>query len=530
MFSQALGEIQMAKNQNNIPDVQTQMSLLNDADTYNKNIALAGPFGLTELSLRKQRALNTIQRTVQEQFFLRNPDIESFDDFATQVTEQYVENTNTVFEVSDEQIMAAMGYKDKSKYNSYTQILALFEEISEETIGFDALGIARSKTQKDMWVGFTKILGSVERKGGRFRLSIPPKMVHQIVNPEVSFKGRVDWTLYKSRNSPGIYETCEIFFQDGRTETDWFDVEAIRRLTGAMSKTYDNVAKLKANVIETALSDINTNDGLPLHIEVESTSMGPLFDAWEARNAETKGRAGRKPVTHFRFKFRLKPKAIIQENAIANQIKLTSQKMELRSLGIASNQVDLVLDECRDDQGMIIMRYLSWCIRQGHQLKKLARFKNTDSNQFGGYFRKHVIRDSKEEWLNIEQLLVDHLHCTKPDFDVNTEAGGQLVSTLQNSLMSSIMKTFLANLSEEAFAHLKSDFADFLEENFPDKFEAYQRGEYANSLMDMAEVRMTSYHFRFYLDFSCHIFSFEAYQYALLNEDKQLTLSIDTAK
>ncbi|WP_218309811.1 replication initiation protein [Alteromonas antoniana] len=506
---------------NNKNDTPHQMTLL-QAEAYTKNVALAGTYGLSELSLRKQRAVNTIAHVVREQFFLRNPSIENSDDLVNSLTEEYIENTNTVFDVPEDQIMAAMGYKDRKKYHSYTQVLALFEEISNETIGFDALGIARSKAQREEWKGFTKFIGSVERVNGRFRISMPPKMVHKIVNPETSFQGRVDWRLYSSRNTPSIYETCEIFWQQGETKTDWYSVEDIRRLTGTLSfQTYENPAKLKNKIIDVALNDINNNQELPLHVEVEQDCQGPTLDAWLKKQKETNGRAGRKTTTHFRFTFREKALSITKNESIHNEIKITSFKMELRSLGVASNQIEGVLNECRDEDGTLNLRYLGWCIRKGRGLRELAKYKETDINQFGGLFRKQVIRGQKEFWFSVDSLLVNYLSERISDFDPKHEKHGRELSRLYDRLKTSIVTEFLNTISESAFAHVRSDFIDFLEANFPDKFKRYQEGSYAQSLQSLCAVGMESYPFHLYLELNCDLFTTNQFKFALFAESEK---------
>ena len=193
------------------PNKLDDQSQLND--TYRKNVALSGVYGLSELSLRKQRAVNTIAHTVQEQFFLRNPELANADESISEiVTEEYVDKSGSMFEIPEETIMSAMGYTDKRKYYSYTQVLELFREIADATIGFDAFGVAKQFNEREEWTGFTEFTGSVERKKGYFKISMPPPMILKIVNPEISFQGTTDWTIYNSRKTHGIYETCELYF------------------------------------------------------------------------------------------------------------------------------------------------------------------------------------------------------------------------------------------------------------------------------------------------------------------------------
>lgn len=498
---------------NDITDTQSlakQEEQLND--TYRKNVALSGVYGVSELSLRKQRAVNTIAHTVQEQFFLRNPELANAENLSEIITEEYVDRSGSMFEIPEETIMSAMGYTDKRKYYSYTQVLALFKEIADATIGFDALGVASNFNEREDWTGFTKFIGSVERKRGYFKISMPPPMILKIVNPETSFQASTDWTLYNSRNTPGIYETCQFYFEMNHDVTPWFSIEEIRKLTGAKSDSYKEPKFLRSRVIKVALDDINKQP-LPLFIEVESGSFGEKLKEWEDRKAQGL-RPGRKPITHYRFLIREKTESVVKGNLVTDQIHLTSQKTELQSLGIAKNQIDGVLDECRNDNGDLDFRYLRWCIQKGHEMRRLTEHKTKSYEHFGGLFRKKIIRGKKEDWSSIDRMITGYLYERDGKFDISNTSDAKMVKSIYNKLQSNIVSEYLDGLTEFGYSHLREEFDKFLSIEFPHKYKEIVE-EKDVSLEDMKMVSGLSYHFHLYLELNTDLFKYHSFAQAM---------------
>ena len=495
---------------NNHPDSDSGNS---PGDTYKKNVALAAVYGISELTLRKQRAVNTIAHSIQEQFFLRNPELANAENISDVLTEDYVDKSGTVFEIPEETIMYSMGYKDKRKYYSYTQVLSLLKEISDQTIGFDALGVADRYNEEETWTGFTKFIGSAERKNGYFKISMPPPMIYKIVNPETSFQGRVDWTYYNSKNTPGIYETCEFYWQQGEYVTPWFTIEEIRTLTGAISTSYDDPKRLRQRVINVALKDINEQP-LPLLIEAETTCMGQKLDEWKAKVSEGK-KPGRKPTTHYRFAIKEKTGSIINTASLTNQIHLTSQKTELHGLGVAKNQIDGVFDECRDENGDLNFRYLRWCIQKGHELRKLSDHKLKSNDQFGGLFRKRIIRGKKENWFNIDNMITSYLKECDNHFDINKTEDVKRVKSLHNKLQSNIVGQYLNELSEFGHSHLREQFDQFLEKEFPHKYKDLIDGKFSASLDELIEVSGDSYYLHLFLELNYDLFVYDSFRLAM---------------
>lgn len=448
--------------------------------TFTKNVALVTAYGTQELSLRKQKALHAITLTVREHFFLRNPNVDSTN--IHHLTEEDVQNTNTTFNIEEERVMEAMGYTDKKKYYSYGQVLKIFNQIADETLGFDGLGIVRSHAEREKWTGFTKILGSVERIDGYFRFNMPPKLVHRIINPEVSFRGPVSWSGYKTKHTLGIYESCLYFWQSGKPVSDWFEIEYLRRITSSSGKTFDDYNKFRTRVLDKTLTNINEAPELDLHISFEEASLGQ------------EKKVGRKKVTHIRFNISEKVGLLADTLDVRDGITLSVVSTELESLGIARNLVCNVIDECKDDDGKLCMGYLKWAIRKGHELRKLTKFKpqlavssEEKKHNFGGYFRKHVIRGRKQEWMTINNTLWDLVDQTgQSTSKLRHDEFEDRVGHSKKVIKTQIAVAYIEGLSENAFTHLKDEFIRFLENQLPLEYARYNEGKYGQSITEMA--------------------------------------------
>ena len=500
-------------------------------DTYPKNLALATAFGCKELTLRKQKALHVIALTVRENFFLRNPTVTA--DNINQLTEKDIQNTNTTFNICETLVMQSMGYTDKTKYYSYGQVLEIFEEIADQTIGFDALGIVTDKSQKERWKGFTKILGSAEREDGYYVLNMPPKMVLRIVNPEISFRAPVSWEGYKTKFTPAIYETCMYYFQQGKRETDWFELDYIRRLTNAESSTFDDFTKLKSRVIDKAIDNIKTADELDLSIAYETDSFdhNPNQGIDTLTHTQKPRSKGRKKVTHIRFFVSEKTGHISGKDDLRTAMALSSIKTELESLGIAKNAIGNVINECQDNDGVVSVPYLKWCIRKGYELRQMDRYKpkfgddEGNSHNFGGYFRKNVIRDRKADWLISHEVMLDYLIQNSSQItSYKVEECESNIPSLEMQCKKTIAGHYIKSLSETAFSYLKNDFVSFLETAMPAYYARYEQGESEQSVSGMAEnCELPLF---LYLDYRHQIFDANAFKFAILNKTPLKLVSV----
>jgi len=479
----------------------TQMNLLvHDDVSFPKNIALASPFGLANPTLRKLKCLHALQYAVLEQFMLRNPEYNKSNIHS--ITEEFIERSSTTFDIPTENIMRGLGYIDKRKYYSLGQVLGLFEEISNESVGFDSHGVAKGKGDIEEWVGFYKIIASVERKGDYFRFNVPPKMVHKIVNPKSSFTANIEWGEYDNRYSPSIYEICMFHAERNESHTDWYDLDILRKMSNF---SYDRYSTIKSRVLNAAITNINNSKELELFIELEE----------DCKDEEIKKKRGRNPITHVRFKITKKIQNHNFKSLVRSDITLSSQKTELRSLGIASNQVDDVLNETRDDNGDLILPYLTWCIRRGHEMKRFSDHSGKEHNLFGGFFRKKVIRDCKEEWLKIQVLLSDYIK--QHDIKLTENQIDKKVEELREKVKSFIAEKYIRALSDHAFSFFKDEFIDFLQVNIPSAHEQYQNGVYGSAITEM-DAQGTFY-LNIYLDHKLNLFSVNAYGEYLSNPD-----------
>lgn len=494
-----------------------QLIEANPQQTFPKNVALAAVFGEKELTLRQQRAIHVICMTVREQFFLRNPHFDESN--IDHVSERDVENTNTTFEVQDQHLMQAMGYTDKKKYYSMNQVRDLLHDLRNKTLYFDGLNIVRDNaTREKNWTAFTTIVSSVEREDGKFRIHMAPKMVHRIVNPEISYLGPVSWDGYRTKYVPGIYETALYYWQSGKTITDWFSLDFIRRITGTNTDTYINdYNKLNKRVLQKSLQSINDADELDLNLQMEADNLGG------------EKRRGRKKITHVRFYISQKLQHLGAVSQVRNSIKLSSMQTELESLGIAKNSVQKVMEEGCDNSGKFSIAYMNWAIRRGHELRRLNRFnakslKNDDTenenrgipavSNFGGYFRKHILRGRKAEWFEIQSLLEQYIVQTSLSTSI-TDVDEELVK-LRSQFKRHIAVDYLNSLTEQAFSYIKEDFVCFLARELPRDYQRYADGELGQSTVAIAEHG--EFCMMIFLDYCHQIFTPEAFAHSIAKQ------------
>lgn len=467
--------------------------------TFPKNVALSTAFSGQELTLRKQKALHAIVVTVREKFFLRNPHFDSMNIHTC--TEQQIASTNNVFEVDEEEVMGVMGYTDKTKYFSYTQVLGLFEDLADETLGFDGLGIVRSTSERESWTGFTKLLASVERVNGKFVFEIPKKIIHRIVNPEISFNGPVSFEAYSSKHTPGIYETCLFYHQRGLKWTDWISLLDLRKITGSTSSTYEDFNKFKNRVLEKTIKIINETPELNLFLTFETDSRG-------------KKKIGRNKITHIRFGISEKLDSLTKPKAITG-ITFSVIKDELSAMGIPSNQIEGVIDDCafQGQSTALQLEYLKWCIRRGNELRLMSPFRpvledgQPNSFNFGGYFRKHVIRNKKESWQLINDLVTTYLIQTE---QYNQSQISDLIGKTKLACKRLIAYQYIEAQSELSRSRCKEKFETFLTGQLPEQehIDATER--------PLAQLALDGeFSFMLFLDYEVNLFTIDAFKEAL---------------
>jgi len=394
-----------------------------------------------------------------------------------------------------------MGYTDKTKYFSYTQVLGLFEDLADETLGFDGLGIVRSESERESWTGFTKLLASVERVNGKFVFEIPKKIIHRIVNPEISFNGPVSFEAYSSKHTPGIYETCLFYHQRGLKWTDWISLFDLRKITGSTSATYEDFNKFKKRVLEKAIKIINDTPELSLHLTFETDSRGEK-------------KVGRNKITHIRFGITEKLDSLAKPTAITG-ITFSVIKDELSAMGIPSNQIEGVIDDCafQGQPTSLQLDYLKWCIRRGNELRLMTPFRpvlddgKSNPFNFGGYFRKHVIRNKKDSWQLINDLVTTYLIQTE---QYNQSQISDLIGKTKLACKRLIAYQYIEAQSELSRSRCKEKFIHFLTGQLPEH-DCVENTE--RSLSDLALDGEFS--FMLFLDYEVNLFSIDAFKEAL---------------
>jgi hypothetical protein len=234
---------------------------------------------------------------------------------------------------------------------------------------------------------------------------------------------------------------------------------------------------------------------------------------------EAKKRGGRNPVTHIRFHVSRKLGFTKDPHKLKAEIRLASQKTELKSYGIAKNQLDAVLDEIRDNDGNLIIPYLSWCIRKAAELKRMCSHKAKDNNVFGGYFRKRIIRDCKADWCAIQELIKDYLLQTEgisQEF-VDESCMENKIEEVRESVKNAIVDIYIDGLNDSGFNFFKEDFLKFLEQEIPDAYEKYIDGNLGDSIKNLNEEGRFLLHL--YIDQNENLFTAEHY-FRVLNATK----------
>lgn len=468
------------------------------AVTYDKPVAISTVYGGKDLTLRKKKAINTVSFVTREAFFTRNPEFSAVP--ASSITKEQVEETNTTYEIDQDFLMKVMGFsKEKNRYYSYGQVLKILKELSDETIYFDGLGIAKADPDGDDWAGFTRIIASAERKNRLFRIHVPPDVVHRLVNPDVSFQGLVDLSGLSCKNTPQIIDLCMYHRQRNEEKTDWYPLDDIRTLLGATAKTWSEWRRLNSKYIQPIIEDINAKEDLDFTIEVDTDSR-----------VETA--TGRPPVTHIRFVTIDKKLKAIGMSTHRMELELNVQKSELRGLGIADNQIEGVLDECRDETGTLMIEFVQWVNRRGYELKKLADHKARSHNDFGGILRKQILRKEKDNWMKTNALLNEYLRVRKgltPE-DLRFKDAKQVVN---DQIKRSVTKSFLSSLSESGYVRLREDFIQFVSAQQPSLLDTLTSALESFALSDIEGIGYSL--LTVYLREKHNIYTYSAYAVAI---------------
>lgn len=418
------------------------------ANTYPKSVAISTFFSDGEKTLRKIKIINTITYVTRHSFFTKNPQFTSID--PRKITLEDVKRTDTTIAIDEDFFMQSLGLKKGAgTYYSFGQVLNIIESISDQKIYFDSLGIASKHGKQQDWTGFTRLIYGVKRENGFFKISLTPDMMHRIVNPEVSLNALLDMSNIKSKYTPQIMEICKFFKDKDMNNTEWYKLTDLRKLIGAELKSFDRFSKFNERILQPVINDINNEPQLNFTIETETKSD------------KTGRSSGRPRVSHIRFIMSDKKTFARNPEELKFLNELAIQKTELRTLGIAKNQITNVIDECRDHNNNIQLEFITWANRRGHDLLQLKTYKTMTHNEFGAVLRKQVIRDNKENWLLTNELLNQYLnnrHSIKPESDTFKHDK----AVLNDRVKRDIVNKHLTQISEFSLAKIKDDFTTWL--------------------------------------------------------------------
>lgn len=457
------------------------MALQTQDQTFTKSVALSSLNISGELTLRKQKAWHILLYCVREQFFL----FTNFDPSnAHEITKEDVQRAPMVFKIKDDLIMESMGYQKGKGFYSYSTIVKIYRDLAKEIIGVDAFGFATAAG--DEIGGFSSYIAQCTHENGYFQFWIPPMTVYFIVNPSISFKSPVNWTALTNKYSPLIYDMCLYFYEhrssrdlEGARYTDYISLEDFRRVTGTAGSSYNDYNKLKSRIINKALANINEkSDSLALNITLEEAAI------------DSEKKVGRKRITHIRFKIRENLQYVLQKSPA--QKKLTKRFItdNLEPLGVPRQSVDAVMRSASDERDPD-MEYLKWCIKKGQALRVLTKYKpsSADDNDdckkqfnFGGFFHKHIVKERKEDWFAIQQMIHAYINAHSICDMSGTDRYAYLI---RKQCMRIIAVNYLSQQTDVAFSYTKDRFISFLDEQLP--------GHRANlgespSLHDLAET------------------------------------------
>ncbi len=485
----------------------TESNNNNNKNTYKKNVALATIYSKTNLTLRQKKILNTLQFYVREQFISRNPELVELQ--IESIDQRYIENTNTTFDIPEDQLMHELGYKDKSKYYSYEGIFKILQGLKDHTIHFDALGVAKKTGDDTAWGNFSAIIASAERENGCFRIHVPPKIVYHIVKPKVGFQALTSWDGAKCKYAPEIMDLVMFDFQNSKEEITWHECDALKRMLGATSNTFDEYKVFNSRVLAPAIKDINENPLFEFHISLEK---GNLNDIEGINEGKAKGR---KRVTHVRFNIRKKDDALISTANNKTEQRINAQKMELQSLGVSKADIDKVFDMCRDFDDNLMLGYIKYCTRKGHELRKLRKSADLDVQEFCGVFKSNIIEGKKDYWINIQQLFRNYLKTHEGIEPIDSIYNNQL-NDIRSKAKRAIVAHLLQELSPEAKGFLNVEFVSFYADNFKVQFGQYTTNSNADLLVDLKDFDF--YALTVFLEQERNIFTIQAYADVLSNK------------
>lgn len=465
--------------------MSTMMAFKNAVETknnksYTKPIAISTARSDHDLTVKKVKALNAVYWAARQAFFTRNPHFLSM--HKDSITLEKVRKSDTTIHIEDNLMLQAMGYSKDSGYYSYTQVKNTLLEISKHKVFFDSLGMAIKEDEADDWASFSSLISTVSREKGHFVIEIPSYIMFHLIapNPKTSFETPLNLGDIASKFAFPILDICLYSHQSQDNESPWFSTAKIRELFNLTSDYYKDYRRLNNKCLKPAIENINNSAQIPFTIELETSTECHDDEGNIVEIEHIKGR--KKPVQDVRFIIRKKSINLLPKTNIQFENELSVQKSEMRALGIAKNQIDTVVDECRDDSNNIMLEYIVWCNRRGYELKSMQRFADLPYNEFGGLFRKKVIRANKENWIQTNTMLNTYL---KERFSITPDLPNFKFEKLQvnEKVKKQIIVDHIKNVSEFALDNIKSSFIKWIE---------YEKPSYLNETLQDCEQKSLS--------------------------------------
>ncbi|GEM_PF-1903463 len=482
---------------------------------YRKNIALTAltksgkdDNQLIPLSRREKVALNTVFLAVHNNYFLKYPELEQIG--RENITLSHVQERSGTFKIEESLLMKSLGYVG-SRSGNKGQVLDVLKDLSGAVLAVDGFGIARSLAQDEKWEaddGFAVLISSAFRpKDGYFHIEIPSVVLHRIINPEISIYGLEDWSNFKSKNTPDLIDTLEYYWEQGAEYTDWFDLETLKKNLGiakgmvtidgknrvvATSETYEKWGRINAKIIKKIKDDVEKNKDIAFNFEVET-------DSAQSKTENGRGR-GRVAVTHVRFKLIQKPrdKCLSKSKSVLSQLQMDAWAQRLMELGIAKNQVEGVIAQVDVEDPQVKSEFINYALSKGEHYRRLKSMQDKEFN-FGGWFRKNILRASLDDWLEIRAMSIDVL--------VNKEnmkaPNDKMLKAFRRKLSASISQRFLKLLDDTSFARLKDAFEEWVTKEYELKVSI---GEEEINLTNLTPEDTMFVYFEFFLEIKYDLF------------------------
>jgi hypothetical protein len=462
---------------------------------FRKNLALTAISrsgdALAALNKREKIALNAIIQSVDNQYFLKYPELEEIG--RQNIKLEDIQNRGSTIKIDEALMMSLFGYKGNRAHNK-GQVMDILEGLSGAKLSVDGFGVARARVTKEDWDdGFSVLISSAIRKDGSFQIEIPSVVVYRIINPEVSIAGLEDWSSFSNKNTPDIVDTLQFYYENKETHSEWYELNTLKTILGIAqiiigdndmsdeevktAKTYEKFGEINKKILKVIRQDIEKRPDIPFTFKTETKTQ--------------KTGVGRPSVSHVRFEIIPKEKSDDDAHRVIHKLQYDAWKHSLQDLGVAKNQLDTVIDEVELEDDLKI-EFMNWALAKAEHYRRIKELRDKDFN-FGGLIRKTIFREKLEEWVKVHDLIKQV--CIEQK-EINTVSEKQ-IREVRKKIKVSITQRYLKMLSEMSFVSLKDGFIEWLENSYVEK-QLSEREDYNISAMSPESTLFT--YFMFYLE------------------------------